>query len=47
MFKDTQQQTLVTDGIPPQCWQLGVVRIRHPDLNLTKDEEEKGLGEKI
>ncbi len=40
MLKDTKQQTLVRDGIPPQRWQLGVVRIWHPDLYLTKTEEE-------
>lgn len=45
MFEDTQQQALVTDGIPPQGWQLGVVGIRNPDLNLTEDEQEKELGQ--
>lgn len=39
---DAQQQTLVSDGIPPQGRQLRVVRIWHPDLYLT---EEKGGGQ--
>lgn len=39
MLKDTKQKTFVRNGIPPQGWQLGVVKIRHPDLNFTKEEE--------
>lgn len=41
MLKYTEQQTLVRDGIPPQSWQLRVVRIWHPDLYLTKEKEEE------
>lgn len=38
MLIDAQQQTLVRDGIPPQGWKLRMVRIWHPDLNLTTDK---------
>lgn len=39
MLKDTQQETLVRDGIPPQGWELRVVRVWHPDLNLTEEDK--------
>jgi len=35
---DAQQQTLVTDGVPPQGRQLGMVGVRDPDLYVTKEE---------
>ena len=42
MLIDAQQQTLVSDGIPPQGWQLRVVRIWHPDLYLTEEKGRRG-----
>lgn len=41
MLEDPQQQALVTDGVPPQGWQLRVVGIWDPDLDLTEDEDEE------
>lgn len=43
MLVDTQQQTLVRDGIPPQSWQLRMVRLWHPDLYLTEEENQKNM----
>lgn len=36
MLIDAQQQTLVSDGIPPQGWQLRMVGVWHPDLYIAK-----------
>lgn len=38
MLVDTKQQTLVRDSIPPQGWQLRMIRLWHPDLYLTEEE---------
>lgn len=46
MLEDPQQQALVADGVPPQGWQLRVVGIRNPDLDLTEDEEAEEEGER-
>lgn len=43
MLIDTQQQTLVRDGIPPQGWQLRMIRFWHPDLYLTKEGEKEEI----
>lgn len=39
MLEDTKQQALVRDGIPPQGWQLRMIRVRHPDFNHTDKEK--------
>lgn len=35
MLEDSQQQTLIRQLVPPESWELCVIRIRHTDLNFT------------
>lgn len=40
VFKDADEQGLVSFAVPPVCWDLGVERLRNPDVQHAVEQKQ-------